>query len=246
MPTRDELFNAYALPVRDRPWIRANFVSSADGAVTLGGRTAGLGGPTDRLLMGVLRTMADVVLVGAGTVRNEGYGGLGLGPDDLAWRRAHQLPDSPRLAIVSNRLDLEPDSPVFAGVQDRPIVFTNAMAAAAQQARLVHVAEVVSCGQRSVDLPTVVAELTGRGLSQILCEGGPHLFGSLLASDLVDELCLTISPRLVAGATSRIALSEHELDRPFALASALTDDDGFVFLRYARSALTGQTDRRQG
>ena len=90
MPTRDELLAAYALPDRDATRVRMNFVQSADGAVTLQGRSGPLGGDTDRAVMRVLRAMADVVIVGAGTVRVEEYGGLGGDDEDAAWRRARR------------------------------------------------------------------------------------------------------------------------------------------------------------
>ncbi|WP_203230917.1 dihydrofolate reductase family protein, partial [Agromyces humi] len=86
-PTRDELLEAYAIADRDVPAVRMNFVTSLDGAVTLEGRSGGLGDEHDRLAMQVLRTLADVVLVGAGTVRVEGYGGLQVDAADAAWRR---------------------------------------------------------------------------------------------------------------------------------------------------------------
>lgn len=234
MPTRDRLFTAYALSGRDRPRVRINFISSADGAVTLSGHSGGLGGPTDRRLMRVLRTMADVVLVAAGTVRAEGYGGLGQKAEDIAWRREHKLDPELRLAVVTNSLDLEPDSPVFTQADNRPMIITNANSPADRRAALAEVADIINCGEQSVDLTAVVDELAARGLTQIMCEGGPHLFGSLLEADLVDEVCLTISPRFLAGPTGRIAASATEVDRRFDLASVLTDDEGFVFLRYTR------------
>lgn len=233
-PTRDELFDAYALPDRDRPRVRINFVASADGAVTLRGRSGSLGGKTDRALMEVLRTMADVILVGAGTVRVEGYGGLAVAPQDLAWRREHGLPDAPRLALVSGRLDLAPDDPVFADATSRPIVVTRASSPSRRREALAEVAEVLVCGDDEVDLSLMVRELAAQNMPQVLCEGGPHLFGSLLDADRVDELCLTLSPRIVGGTAGRIAQAAAETDRHLALRSLLRDDDGFVFLRYGR------------
>jgi len=93
---------------------------------------------------------------------------------------------------------------------------------------------VIVCGTVSVDLRAVVRELAARGMPQILCEGGPHLFGSLLDADVVDELCLTLSPRLVGGDAGRIAQGAEEADRHFDLRSVLHDDEGYVLLRYAR------------
>jgi riboflavin biosynthesis pyrimidine reductase len=188
-PSREELFAAYALPERAGRHIRANFVESADGAVTLGGRSGPLGGATDRALLRVLRTMADVVLVGAGTVRVEGYDSVEVGEEDVAWRRRHGLGDQPALAVVS----------------------------------------------RTAPLADHLAAFDARGWNRILCEGGPLLFGSLLEAGLVDEICLTIAPRVVGGRAGRIARGAAEQDRRFALGHALTDDEGFVFLRYVGS-----------
>src|SRR6478672_9828393 len=100
MPSREELLAAYEPPDRTRTRVRLNFVESADGAATLEGRSGPLGGEGDRELMQVLRAMADVIVVGAGTVRVEGYGGLRVDKQDRAWRREQGMPDHPALAIV--------------------------------------------------------------------------------------------------------------------------------------------------
>jgi riboflavin biosynthesis pyrimidine reductase len=217
MISDDELRRAYAIADPATPGVRMNFVSSADGAVTLGGRSGTLGGDTDRRLMQVLRELCDVVLVGAGTVRAEGYAGV-----------------TPRLAIVSARLQLSPGDPAFAEAAARPLVITSEAAPASRRDELDAVADVIVCGAASVDLSLMVRELADRGMPQILCEGGPHLFGSLLDADLVDELCLTVSPRLVGGSAGRIAQGADEADRGFDLRSVMNDDEGYVLLRYAR------------
>lgn len=224
---------AYALPDRAVPRVRAAMIASADGAATFGGRSGTLGGEDDRMLLHALRAFADVVLVGAGTVRVEGYGGLGLEPADRDWRHAQGLSDAPRVAVVSEALDLEPEHPVFAQADVRPIVITHAGSDAARRAALAEVAEVVVCGQASVDLAAALAALAGLGMPQVLCEGGPRLLGSLLAGGLVDELSLTIAPRLAGGAAPRIVAGAPEADRPLRLAACLAEDD-FVFLRYTR------------
>lgn len=234
MPTRAELFDAYALHGRDGTRVRMNFVSSADGAVTLGGRSGALGGETDRALMQVLRTMADVVVVGAGTVRAEGYGGLKVDADDVEWRRARGLDDQPALAVVSGGLHLDPGDPVFADAVRRPVIVTTDAAAAADADRFEPVATVLTCGDAgSVDLAAMLRALARRGWTQVLCEGGPHLFGALLAGDLVDEVCLTLAPRFIGGEAGRIVQGVAEADRAFSLAGVVADEDGFVFLRYA-------------
>ena len=233
-PTRDELLEAYAIADRDVPAVRMNFVTSLDGAVTLEGRSAGLGDEYDRLAMQVLRALTDVVLVGAGTVRVEGYGGLRVGEADAAWRRSHGLAPQPRVAVVSSRLDLGPEHPVFARAVERPIVVTRESAPADRRAALADVAEVLVCGDDTVDLGVMLGALAGLGLRQVLCEGGPHLFGSLVESDLVDELCLSLSPLLVAGGAGRIVRGAPEVAHRMRLVHAIPARD-LLLLRYARA-----------
>ncbi|GAA1465460.1 pyrimidine reductase family protein [Microbacterium thalassium] len=232
MPSAADLLDAYALPGRSAPLVRMNFVASADGAATLGDRSGALGGETDRTLMEVLRALSDVVVVGAGTVRAEGYGGMRVGDDLAAWRSEHGLPTQPRLAVVTGRADLDPADPFFAGAVTTPIVITSGHAPAERLHALEDVADVLRCGERAVDLALMRTMLAERGLAQILCEGGPGLFGALVADGLVDELCLTLSPTLAGGDAGRILQGAAEEERAMALVHAITDDEGFVFLRY--------------
>ena len=230
---RRTLLNAYALADRATPRVRMNFVMSLDGAVTLEGRSGGLGDRNDRLAMQVLRTLADVVLVGAGTVRVEGYGGLRVDESDAAWRRSQGLASQPRAAVVSSRLDLGPEHPFFARAVERPIVVTHAAAPTDRREALAEVADVLVCGEASVDVREMVDALAEAGLPQVLCEGGPHLFGSLIEADRVDELCLSLSPVLVAGAAGRIARGAPEVERSMRLVHAIPAGD-LLLLRYAR------------
>lgn len=230
---RDALLDAYALGDRTVPRVRMNFVMSLDGAVTLQGRSGGLGDENDRLAMQVLRTLADVVLVGAGTVRVEGYGGLRVGEADAAWRRSHGMAAQPRVAVVSSRLDLGPEHPFFARALERPILVTHAGAPADRREALAEVADVLVCGEASVDVREMVDALADAGLPQVLCEGGPHLFGALIEADRVDELCLSLSPTLVAGAAGRIVRGAPEVERSMRLVHAIPAGD-LLLLRYAR------------
>lgn len=236
MIDQEKLFISYAFEDRHTPRVRMNFVTSADGAATNDGRSGALGGPGDRALMKVLRTMTDVVLVGAGTVRAEGYGGLGLPEEAQQWRLDHDLTESPRLALVSRDLDLDAEMSVFRKAERRPIVVTCASSDATKRDQLATVADVLVFGEDEVDLSAALGELTHQGMSQVLCEGGPHLFGSLLEADLVDEVCLTISPMFVGGDAGRISASPSELLRSYRVASLLSDDDEFIFVRYVRAA----------
>jgi riboflavin biosynthesis pyrimidine reductase len=228
-----DLNAAYAVAHRSTPTLRVNFVTSLDGSATVNGVSGGLGGPADKLVFDTLRRLADVVLVGAGTVRDEGYGAMRLSDDDARWRREHGLAEQPAFALVSGRLDLDPTSAVFAEAPVRPLVLTADSAPASNRQALSQAADVISCGTDRVDPALVVSTLVERGLTQILCEGGPSLFGSLIAADLVDELCLTVSPLLEGGAGIRISHGNSPVPRSMRLVQVL-ESDGLLLTRYAR------------
>ncbi len=214
--------------------MRVNFISSADGSATLEGRSGALGGDSDRALMAVLRAQCDVLLVGAGTVRAEGYGGLNLSDELITRREALGLAPVPRVAVVSGSLDLTPDMPVFAQSDVRPIVVTRTAAPAPARERLEEVADVIVCGSIDTGLPQALDALRELGLTRVLCEGGPHLFGSLLELELVDEVCLTLAPAFVGGTGGRIADTLAANPRSFRLAHHVSDAEDFLFLRYVR------------
>jgi len=216
---------------RADPVLRVNFVSSVDGAVTRDGLSGGLGDAADHRYFELLRRAADVVLVGAGTVRAEGYGPMRVSDASAAWREAHGLPPHPVFAIVSGRLDLDPGSRIFTEAPVRPLVVTTQ---GHDTAAFAGVADVVEAGRGArVDAPAAVAALHARGLTRILCEGGPHLFGALLAADVVDELCLTVSSTLEAGDAGRIAVGALPEPRGLELAHVLRSGSTLL-LRYAR------------
>ena len=229
-----DVIAAYAPQHPKRPWLRVNFVTSADGAVTLDGHSEGLSSSPDKRVFGLLRMFCDVLLVGAGTLRQEGYGPLRLDPARREWRKTAGLSPWPILAVVSSRLALEPDHPALAHAPVRPIVVTHRGSSVARRRRLTRVADVVVAGDAEVDLVAVRAELAERGLSQILCEGGPHLFGSLLAADLVDELCLTVSPLLAGTGSGRIVAGPPAAPRRLRLDNVV-HADGNLLLRYTRA-----------
>ncbi|SDY45636.1 Pyrimidine reductase, riboflavin biosynthesis [Micromonospora pattaloongensis] len=215
------------------PALRVNFVTSLDGAVELDGYSAGLSGGPDKRVFGVLRMLCDALLVGAGTLRQEGYRALRLSEPRRAWRRAHGLPEFPTLVVVSASLELDPAQAAFADAPVRPLVLTHAGAPERRRAALAPVADVLTIGKDAVDLPAALAELRARGHRQVLCEGGPRLFGTLTAADLVDELCLTVSPLLTGPGASRITTGPPSPPRALALRHALAADD-VLLLRYAR------------
>jgi riboflavin biosynthesis pyrimidine reductase len=216
---REVYASAERTPPPGRPWALANMVCSADGSAAVGQRSGPLGGPADKAIFGLLRSLADVVLVGAGTVRAEGY------------RPVRGSAPAP-LAVVSRSLDLDPAEPLFTEAAARTIVVTCRDADPGRRAALEEVADVVVAGEDAVDPHLVVAALGERGHRIVLCEGGPALLGQIVAAGLLDELCLTISPLLAAGDGPRI-LTGPELDppRPRRLASLL-EEDGMLFARY--------------
>lgn len=228
----DALLALYAPPAA--PWFRMNFVESLDGAATRAARSGGLGGDGDRRVFELLRRWADVVLVGAGTVRGEGYGAMRLDDDAARWREAHGLAAQPVLALVSGRLDLDPASPVFVRAPVRPIVYTATGAPTERRAALDAVADVVEAGDAVVDPARVRTDLASRGLGRIHGEGGPSLFGSALVAGAVDELCLTLAPTLEAGGAGRVAHSAVAAPTGMALAGILRSAADELLLRYTR------------
>lgn len=219
----------YAYPV-GRPWLRVNMVASADGGAWVEGRSGGLSSKADRRIFAVLRGMADVIVAGAATVRAEGYGAV---EPRASWQalRAGRSPVPP-IAVVTRGLDLDLDGPLFAGALARTIVVTCEAAPAERRKRAAGVADVIVAGDREVHLETALRELQARGLSRVLCEGGPRLNAQLAAAGLIDELCLTISPLLVGGGAARIL--DGETARATLRLGHVLEEDGVLFCRYTR------------
>ncbi|GAA3617839.1 pyrimidine reductase family protein [Marihabitans asiaticum] len=225
----------YTFASRPGPVVRSNMVSSVDGSGVLDGRSGPLSGAVDLDLLLLQRSLSDVVLVGAGTVRAEGYGAVRTRPQDMDHRGDRPL-RHPQLAVVSASLDLDLSSPAFVDAPERPIMITCATAPPGRIERAGEVAEVIVAGERRVDAARAVDELAARGLTRILSEGGPSLLGDLVADDLVDELSITISPTLVGGGDASRITGDVPAPAPrgLALAAAYEADD-FLFLRYGRA-----------
>ena len=195
----DELDAAYAWP--DEPhWLRANMVSTVDGAARSGeGLSQGISSDADRAVFGRLRALADVVLAGASTVREEGYRPAKVKPRYAEQRReAHQSP-VPAIALVSRSLAMDLSAPLFTEATVPTIVITCAASDKAARDRVAETAEVLVHGTDDVDLVAAVAALQERGLGRIHCEGGPQLLAQLTAAGLLDELLLSLSPMLAGG-----------------------------------------------
>ncbi|HEV7936356.1 MAG TPA: pyrimidine reductase family protein [Actinomadura sp.] len=223
----------YALPATaGRPHLRLNFVCSVDGAITVEGVSRGLQTPGDNRVYHELRTLADVILVGAGTARTEGYGPVHVDPEQRARRRTLGLSQVPPIAVVTASLDLDPDAPLFTAATTPTVVITCAGAPADRRAALTEVADVIIAGESAVDLPQALTALAERGLTRILCEGGPHLFGSLLAAGCVDELCVTVSPLLTGPGPGRM-VAGPPIGTPAGLRLAhILEEDDALFCRY--------------
>lgn len=232
-----DLRSLYGYPTPlDRPWVRVNFVSSIDGAVSVDGASAGLGTPADKRVFGVLRELADVIVVGAGTARTEDYGGARTDAASAARRRVAGLSAVPPIAVVTASGRLDPASRLFTDTAVRPLVLTSAAADADNLARLRGAgADVEIVSEGAVGGAAIVAALARRGLRRVLCEGGPGLLGTLTTDGVVDELCLTTSPLLVAGGAGRIAVSAAAQPTPMTRAHVLGDTDGTLLTRWVRA-----------
>ncbi len=240
LPVDDaELARLYAYPEPEHPrlWVRANFIGSIDGGATLAGRSGGLGNPGDRALFMLLRALADVVLVGAGTVRVENYGGARLSVAQRQRRRDRGQSEVPRIAIVTASGQLDRDLRIFTDTELPPLVLTSTAAAEDTRRRLAGHAEVQDCSTGNpdrVDEAAVLAALGSRGHYRVLTEGGPMLLGSFIERDLLDELCLTVAPFLVGGLARRIATGPGEVAIPMHCAHLLTDESGYLYGRYVK------------
>ena len=221
---------------RSRPYLLLNMIATVDGRATLGGRSGPLGERADKELLYGLRTAVDAVMAGAGTIRAERYGQLIRDDAQRQTRRARGLSEEPLACIVSGRLALDGEIPLLGEASARVAILTPSAASLPQDCR----AQInyVRCARDGLlDLGGAMSELRERfGVRTLLCEGGPHLNAQLLAHGLVDELFLTVSPKLASGdATSETLriMSGPELDPPLALelVGAL-EHDSYLFLRY--------------
>ncbi|MEV5170191.1 pyrimidine reductase family protein [Streptomyces flaveolus] len=236
-----ELAAAYAYPEpapgAPRPWLRANMVSSLDGAAQHEGRSQPISSATDMRVFGTLRALADVVVVGAETVRQEGYRPARVRDEFAGAREAAGQTPVPAIAIVTASLELDFTLPLFTSPLVPTLILTGAAAApdriaAAERAG----AQVVIAGEgMGVEPARAVRALAGLGHTRLLTEGGPRLLGQLIAAEVLDELCLTVSPTLTAGNAQRIAGGPSvAVPHRFELVSLL-EEDGFLFGRYCRS-----------
>ena len=231
----------YAYPTtadEGRAWLRANMATSLDGAVSAAdGRSASVSGEADKQVFRVLRGLADVVVVGAGTARTEGYGPARPHPLLAAARREQGRREAAVVVQVTRSGVVQAGKGMF----EAPGAALVAMPAGDDEA---HARAVAVAGEDAVllvghvkrggtDLADLLERLAGRGLTRVLCEGGPALLGAMAAADLLDELCLTTSPVLVAGGGNRSVVGAGVDPLRFGLAGLL-HADGTLLARWER------------
>jgi len=215
-----------ALP--ERPYLALNMVSSLDGKATIDWRTRGLSSELDRRLFHHLRTQADAVMVGAGTARNERYGRMIKSEELRGRRREEGLEPDPLAVVVSARLDLPADLPLLQEPGQRVVIGTGS------DAVLQGVTAQVEYERVGEDLPLLMARLReAYGVRSVLCEGGPTLNSYLLAAGLVDELFLSLNPKLAGGAAALTIVAGRELVEPAELELvSVAEGDGDLFTRW--------------
>jgi riboflavin-specific deaminase-like protein len=214
--------------------VRANMVTTVDGAGAFAGRTKAISSPADQRLLSHLRHHADAVLVGSTTVQAEKYGPVKISEDVQQQRMADGYDALPPLVIVTARGALSPTLSVFGQPGPRPIIATL-QSTAAVVGELNDVADLIVVGEAAIDPVRLLEELRRRGLERVLCEGGPFLLSSLIELDLVDDMCLTLSPYLAGSQpTTPQPPSAREGPSRLKLRHVLTHDD-LLYLRYSRA-----------
>jgi riboflavin-specific deaminase-like protein len=240
--TAAELVDAIDLPalgrsLARRPYVVLNMVATVDGRATIEGRSGKLSNRGDRELFHALRGVVDGILVGAGTIRTERYGPM-IRDDAVRRRRVERgLSEQPLACIVSGLLQLPPETPLLADTSSRVVIVTPS--AASVTGVCAHVDYIRAAERGTLDLARALSELRERhGVDTLLCEGGPHLNAEMLAAGLVDELFLSLSPKLAGGedATGEALriVAGADFDQPLALEPiGVLANDSQLFLRYA-------------
>ena len=220
-----------------RPWVMANMVASADGAIAIDGLSGGLGGEGDSIVFRAVRASCDWIVAASGTVRAERYR-MPRSSDEVAARRQTQgRTASPRLAVVTGSVDLDPDLPLFA---ERPadapkaLVITGANPPAEAVERIGDAAEWCHLDTERPTPEGIVGALGDRGARVVLVEGGPSFNGQMVDAGLIDELCLSISPHLVGGPSPRIVNGSTSATPMDLRLDRVLEHEGALFLRYTR------------
>jgi riboflavin-specific deaminase-like protein len=214
-----------------RPYVVCNMITTLDGHATLAGRSGPIGDDVDKAIFHGLRTQADAVLVGTGTLRAERYGRLVRDPERRAARERAGLRPEPLAVVVSRSLHLPLDIPLFQDPESTIAVYT------ASDAELEECPADVRLTRLDPAEMTMTAALrrvrADHGVRSLLCEGGPTVFGALVHERVADELFLTLSPKLAGGTDPLTVLQGPPMPEPedVDLVWAL-EADGALFLRY--------------
>jgi riboflavin biosynthesis pyrimidine reductase len=229
-------FAVYAADTRtsngDRPWLLANMIESIDGATHVNGLSGELGSAADRQTFQAIRAVADVILVAAGTARSEHYHPITSTPAVAQARAARGQTDRPRLAILTRHIDLDLDGELFTAPQP-PIVLTTELAPEGRVRHAEARTDVIRFGGGRVEVVDALRALGEMGAEVVLSEGGPTLIGQLATDDLLDEMCVSVSPMVVGGDAARVTDVATTMTRRFELARVL-EEDGMLLLRYVR------------
>jgi riboflavin biosynthesis pyrimidine reductase len=225
-------YRPWEQPREERPFVATNFVVTVDGRATIGGRSGPIGSDLDTEMLIRLRTRFDALMIGAGTMRVERYGRAVASQGQRERRERLGLPPDPLMVIISGRLDLPWDAPLFAGGGGRVLVFTASEAEPPETATSMGVVR----HEGEVDLAAALRHLREeRGVRALLSEGGPHLHSQLWAGGLADELFLTTAPRMTGAAEAPRILEGQPLPQATELELAwLLEHEGELFARYRR------------
>jgi riboflavin biosynthesis pyrimidine reductase len=221
----------------ERCWVRANMISSLDGGATDDGSSGGLAGPGDRAVFARMRQEADVILVGASTVRIENYSGVQMSLAQRQQRQARGQTEVPPIAVVTHRAEFEHDAKLFTRTEVPPLILTARDTVPDATKRFGAQAEVVDASGAEpdrVDPAGVVGVLNARGLRRVLLEGGPSLLSLFIEQDMLDEMCVTIAPILVGGLARRIATGSGEAHTKMRRSHLLSDREGYLYTRYVK------------
>ncbi len=209
---------AYAAPLATppgRPWLQLSMVTSIDGSTVVDGDSGALSSSNDTAVLSRLRRLADVIIVGAGTVRGEGYG-----PPKKAGQR---------IGVVTGTGSIDLTTPLFE--TGAGFVITT------DEASITADVDIVRAGSGEVDLRAAVARLGDvcERCAVVQAEGGARLNGALLDADLIDEIDVTTSPLAVGGGGPRLATDAGDLTHRYELAQLVVDEQSFVFSRWRRA-----------
>lgn len=229
----DQVLEAYPWPERGRRWVRAMMVTTLDGAAAgPDGLSGSISSPVDKAVFDAVRRLADAVLVGAGTIRAEGYGPMRAKPRDAERRSRNGQAPAPVLAVVSRSLDLDWDDEVFTRSTMRPLIITGPDADPERVARASEHCDVVVTDEDELGPEHILDVLQQRGLDHVVCEGGPTLLESVVAAGLLDEADITLSPMFAGTASSpRTPGLEHTVGLEL---RHVLHAESFLMVRYTR------------